>query len=214
MGENRNKWFFAPLLVVLVFFSSAHAQYFLFKHPRHGGFKFVPHDRYDFSNWQHFTGSGMLAVGFFKLFRKKNIRHAKVKAALLASTLGLLKEFEDGYREGWGVHDTIFNQLGIVSFLLLQNYTGFTLTVMPVMASAHDVGFGVRFFRSREIPFVRTSFGVFLNYNNNRRTWVGLDAHIRVHGRTSVRFGASMIKLQDANRFQFRPNIGLGFQLL
>jgi len=209
----RTKWIFLSLLFFVSIYSEASAQNFLFKHPRHGGFKFIKNDRYDFSNWQHFTGSGIMAVGLLRVFREKNIRHAKLKAGLLASTIGLLKELEDGYREGWGMHDAIFNQLGIVSFLLLNNYTKFTLTVMPVVASTEDFGFGLRFFQTKELPVVRTSFGVFIEYNQARRTWVGLDSHIRLYGRASLRLGAAMIELRDANRFRFEPNVGFGFRL-
>ncbi len=210
---RTSKWFLMPFLFFVLINANANAQNFLFKHPRQGGFKFVKNDRYDFSNWQHFTGSGIVAVGFYRILKKRRVKHAKLKAGLLASTVGLLKEWEDGYREGWGIHDSVFNQLGILSFLLFQNVTQFTFTVMPVIAGAEDFGFGLQFFRTSEMPYLRTSFGVFLEYTNHGRTWVGLDSHVRLYGNTTLRFGASMINLQDPNRFEFRPNIGLGFHL-
>ncbi|MFQ5650454.1 MAG: hypothetical protein ACE5IY_10980 [bacterium] len=201
--------FFLAMLI-----SNAPAQNFLFKQPRRGGFKFKQHDEFDFTNAQHFTGSGILAVGFYRLLQHTHIRKPKVMASLLATGVGLLKELEDGYREGWGMKDVLFNELGIMTFLILNEYTRFTLTLKQVIISPDDYGAGIRFFRSADLTPLNASFGVYLIHTNNRETWVGLDSHFSLIEKLEFHVGSSMINLGYANRFHFRPNVGFGIRLL
>lgn len=159
---------FCILLFVSTMYSDIRGQnIFLdifFAEPRHGGFKILKHDDYDISDANHFVGSGVLALGFYKLFQSRKIKHPKVWAGVLTTSLGLLKEWEDGYREGWSIKDTILNQFGIVSFLLLSEYTHFTLTIDEVFSRPHYFGVGLRFFRTSEIKPLNSSIGFFAYY--------------------------------------------------
>ncbi len=193
--------------------STAEAQYFLFKQKRRGGFKVKPHDELDFSNAQHFTGSGMVAVGFYRIFRNTNMKYPKLFAGLMASGVGLLKEVEDGYREGFGVKDVIFNELGITAFLLSSNLTHFTLAIKQVVTTSDDYGVGVRFFRTTEFLPLQASFGLYTIRNNHEETWVGIDSSIHLYKELQLSFGMSMIKLETSNFAEFRPNFGLAYQI-
>jgi hypothetical protein len=189
------------------------AQNFLFKHPRQGGFKFVQHDGADVTNLEHFAGSGILAIGAYNVYGRMGWRHAKLKAGLTACAIGLLKEFEDGYREGWGRMDTFANQVGIVTFLLLSDYAHFTLGIEQLFQGIDDYGLGVRFFRFAQLTPLKASFGFFALYNAHRQPWVGVDTHFLLLGRSEVHMGFSMINLQSANRLNVKPNIGISFFL-
>ena len=90
-------------------------------YPRDGKFKQLSPDRdswffVDEANWdikapdkwQHFTGSYITQ----KLLSK---RMNKYFSALLVFSLGVAKEYEDAYREGWSARDLAVNSLGILS---------------------------------------------------------------------------------------------------
>ena len=203
------------IFIVTLLFSKSEltAQNFLFKEPRQGGFKIKKNERFDFTNAQHFTGSGILAVGTHKIFRDAGIKHNKICAALFATTIGLLKELEDGYRDGWGMKDVVFNELGIFTFLLLSDYTHYTLTFKQVISGPNDYGAGIRFFRTSEFTPLNASLGIYVVYDNKKDTWVGVDSHFRLLGRAELHLSVSAINLNNANLLYLRPNLGFGFRL-
>ncbi len=205
---------FIGLLLFPVFCQTAHAQNFLFKEPRSGGFKIRQNDALDFTNSQHFVGSGILALALHQAIRNTEVKHPKVLAGILASGIGLLKEYEDGYREGWGTYDYVFNQLGIISFLLASELTHFTVTVDQVLNSGRDIGVGLRFFATDTFSPLNASFGVYVMRNLSRETWVGLDTHMELLDHAELHFGMSMINLSEAGRRQMRLNIGLAYNFL
>ncbi|RMF57616.1 MAG: hypothetical protein D6743_18695 [Calditrichaeota bacterium] len=202
------------ILIPILFCSQVNAQPYLFQEPRHGGFKFLKHDPFDATHPMHFAGSGMLAVGLYRLLKPLNMNHPKVMAALLASGLGLAKEFEDAYREGWGLKDTIFDELGIVTFLLLSEQTRYSVTVENLVVGGHLFGPGLRFFKSNDITPLKFSFGFFAFYDNEQRTWVGVDTHFLLVSRLEVHLGTTLAKVQRAGRFDIRPSLGFAFRLL
>jgi len=90
-------------------------------YPRDGKFKqlapqndpwfFVDEENWDIKapdKWQHFTGCYFTQ----KLLSK---RMNKYFSALLVFCLGVAKEYEDAYREGWSARDLAVNSLGILS---------------------------------------------------------------------------------------------------
>ena len=176
-------------------------------------FKFVRHERPDVTNLQHFSGSGILAVGVFKIYNSMGWQHARLKAGLTACAIGLMKEFEDGYREGWGRIDTFANQLGIVTFLLLADYAHFTIGIEQLYQGTEDYGLGIRFFHFAQVTPLQASFGFFTLYNNQHQPWVGVDSHFLLLGRSEVHLGLSMVNLQSATELNVKPNIGISFYL-
>ena len=95
----------------------------LFSHPREGQFKFVsPGEDYRYyvnadqlafqtpDKWQHFMGNFLLA----KPTEKKIGRWPTIA---LFSSVNILKEFEDGYREGASVRDLGVGIAGMLSSL-------------------------------------------------------------------------------------------------
>ncbi len=193
--------------------STVFAQNFLFKHPRGGGFKVKKHDELDFTNAQHFVGSGVLAVGLYKVAKNSNFKHPKVVAGVMATVVGLLKELEDGYREGWGMKDVIFNEIGIVGALVTSSAMHYTVTIKHVVMGPYDYGIGIRFFRTTDFTSLMASLGIYVIRDNHQRSWVGMDTHFLLTKSAELHFGVSMIDLDDANRFHFRPNLGIGFRL-
>lgn len=79
--------------------------------PNRDAWFFVDEENWDIKNpdkWQHFTG--------FYVTQKLPSRHMnKYVSAVVAFSLGVAKEWEDGYREGWSGRDVLANTLGIVS---------------------------------------------------------------------------------------------------
>jgi hypothetical protein len=80
-------------------------------HPHRDGWFFVDEENWDIKapdKWQHFTGcylsQKLLSKGMNKYF-----------SALFIFSLGLAKEYEDGYREGWSARDLTVDVLGILS---------------------------------------------------------------------------------------------------
>jgi len=204
--------------ICLVFLSAGlspvKAQKYLFSEPRHGGFKFVGDDRFDVTNGMHFFGNGMLAVGFYKFFKADGSPHPKLNAALVASALGLLKEFEDGYREGWGIKDSIFNQLGILSFLLLGDHLHFTATFEQALSTSENYSLGLRYFKTSEFTPLNTSLGLFAHYNTRNVIEFGTDMHFFLFARTELHLGLALATMKgDAIKMAQQPNVGLGFKL-
>ena len=207
------------MLLILLITYEAKAQYFLFGEPRHGGFKVSNNNELDFSNFQHFVGSGILAVGFYKLLTHNEVKSSKsdmIKAGLLASGLGLLKEFEDGFREGWGRNDAIFNQLGILTFLILNRYSHYTFTPEYTLFGNSNYGLGVRFFQFPQVTPLKASLGFFATYYNFKKVLIGIDSHFAFawdDTEIELHLGISLLKLQNSNQFHVRPNLGVGFPL-
>ncbi|TDI93120.1 MAG: hypothetical protein E2O77_03585 [Caldithrix sp.] len=205
---------FICLVFLLAGLSPVKAQKYLFGEPRHGGFKFVSDDRFDVTSGMHFSGSGVLAVGFYKFFKADGSPHPKLNAAVIACALGLLKEFEDGYREGWGIKDSIFNQLGILSFLLLGDHLHFTATLEQALSTAENYSFGGRYLRTSEFTPLNTSLGLFAHYNTRKVTEFGADMHFPLFGKTELHLGLTLATMKgDAVKIVQRPNVGLGFKL-
>ncbi len=205
---------FICLVFLLAGLSPVKAQKYLFGEPRQGSFKFVNDDRFDVTNGMHFSGSGMLAVGFYKFFKADGSPHPKLNAAVIACALGLLKEFEDGYREGWGIKDSIFNQLGILSFLLLGDHLHFTATLEQALSTAENYSFGVRYLRTSEFTPLNTSLGLFAHYNTRKVTEFGADMHFFLFGKTELHLGLTLATMKrDVVKMVQRPNVGLGFKL-
>lgn len=80
-------------------------------HPQSDSWFYVDYERWDIKapdKWQHFTGS--------YLSQKLLSRHVnKYLSASIVMGLGVLKEYEDAYREGWSPRDIVADFLGIVS---------------------------------------------------------------------------------------------------
>ncbi len=106
------------LLLTLLIFSN---QVYGWNYPRDGKFKqlhpqrdswfYVDYERWDIKapdKWQHFTGS--------YLSQKLLSRHLnQYLSASLIMGLGIVKEYEDGYREGWSPRDLAADFLGVLS---------------------------------------------------------------------------------------------------
>jgi len=99
---------------------------FAWNYPRDGKFKqlapqndswfFVDEEHWDIKapdKWQHFTGCYITQ----KLL---STRINKYVSAMLIFSLGVAKEYEDAYREGWSARDLAVNSLGIVSAMYDQ----------------------------------------------------------------------------------------------
>ena len=121
----------AAFIFVLLTFSSVEAAFWS-NYPRDGHFKqlqakadpwfYVDDQRWAIKNpdkWQHFSGCYLSQ----KLLQKK---FGKLKAFLLTETIGVLKEIDDGYREGWSPRDLIADNLGILGALISGEKIKFT----------------------------------------------------------------------------------------
>ncbi len=109
------------LFLSILFLLMANTLCYAWNYPRDGKFKqlapqkdawfFVDEENWDIKNpdkWQHFTGLYITQ----KLLSK---RMNKYVSALLVFSLGVAKEYEDGYREGWSARDLTANTLGIIA---------------------------------------------------------------------------------------------------
>lgn len=202
------------LLFLLGGLTPVKAQKYIFSHPRGGGFKFVKNDRFDPTSGMHFTGSGMLAVGFYKFFKADGSPHPKLNAALVSSALGLLKEFEDGYREGWGIKDSFLNQIGILSFLLIGEHLHFTGTFEQAISNSENYSLGLRYFKTSDLTRLHASLGLFAHYNTRKVTEFGVDMHALLFARTELHLGLILLNMRgDDLEIVQRPSLGLGFRL-
>jgi hypothetical protein len=115
MMRIKTLFFLMALFFAVPSFSHA------WNYPRDGKFKqlasqndawfFVDEEHWDIKapdKWQHFTGCYVTQ----KLLSK---RMNKYFSALLVFSLGVAKEYEDAYREGWSARDLAVNSLGIIS---------------------------------------------------------------------------------------------------
>ncbi len=112
---------FKPLCFLIVLLLAIPSLSHAWNYPRDGKFKqlapsgdawfFVDEENWDIKNpdkWQHFTG--------FYVTQKLLSRHMnKYVSAVVAFSLGVAKEWEDGYREGWSARDVLANTLGIAA---------------------------------------------------------------------------------------------------
>ena len=113
-------------IIVLVFISLILLPYskaLSWNYPKDGRFKqlhphsdswFYTDQRWDIKapdKWQHFTGAYISQ----KILSKSCNKY--LSGAILLS-LGILKEWEDGYREGWSARDIFVDILGIASGLI------------------------------------------------------------------------------------------------
>lgn len=94
---------------------------FAWNYPRDGKFKqlapqndswfFVDEEHWDIKapdKWQHFTGCYITQ----KLLSRRTNKYV---SAMLIFSLGLAKEYEDAYREGWSARDLAINSLDMLS---------------------------------------------------------------------------------------------------
>ncbi len=118
----RMKTLFFLITLLLVLPNLSHA----WNYPRDGRFKkiasqsdpwfFVDDEHWDIKapdKWQHFTG----CYASQKLLSK---HMNKYFSGLLILSVGLYKEYEDAYREGWSARDITVDVLGIVSAMYDQ----------------------------------------------------------------------------------------------
>jgi hypothetical protein len=112
---------FKPLCFLIVLLLAMPSLSEAWNYPRDGKFKqlhshadawfFVDEENWDIKNpdkWQHFTGCYVTQK---LLSRGLN----KYLSALVVFSLGVAKEYEDAYREGWSARDLAVNSLGIIS---------------------------------------------------------------------------------------------------
>jgi hypothetical protein len=115
----KTKIFFLTVILFVSFVLTDLA--FGWNYPRDGKLKqlspqsdpwfFVDEEHWDIKNpdkWQHFTGSYVSQ----KLLSK---RMNKYFSGLLLLSIGVYKEYEDAYREGWSARDLAVDALGIFS---------------------------------------------------------------------------------------------------
>lgn len=97
------------------------------KYPKSGDFKRLPAERdcwfyVDRNNWEieapdkwtHMMGSMSSTVIFSRFMNK-------YAAGAIVFALGLFKEYDDGYREGWSYRDILANSVGITAALTASN---------------------------------------------------------------------------------------------
>ncbi len=123
MCRMRPATFIATILVILMTSATSVYGYF-FNYPRDGQFKKQP-ARMDVwyyagdpdweikapDKWQHMMGS-YASAELFSTFLDDKLAGGMVFA------LGLLKEVEDGYREGWSMRDIFMDAAGVGASLL------------------------------------------------------------------------------------------------
>jgi hypothetical protein len=142
----HQKKVYSLLVALLVFFAWSNLA-FGWNYPRDGKFKqlspqndpwfFVDEAHWDIKapdKWQHFTG--------FYASQKLLSKHMnKYLSGLLLFSIGVYKEYEDAYREGWSARDLAVDALGIVSAMydrpsarVLCNYDQEKITLNLVFA--------------------------------------------------------------------------------
>ncbi|MFQ6008696.1 MAG: DUF2279 domain-containing protein [Candidatus Zixiibacteriota bacterium] len=118
-------WFLTiTISLVLLFFGEAGAKSYL----RDGHFKRLPLEKdwwyyIDRENWyikapdkwQHFMGSYALAEVVYHVTENKGW------TMLVTVGLGILKEYDDAYREGWSVRDIYMDLGGVAASTLLPD---------------------------------------------------------------------------------------------
>lgn len=115
----------AFLLFSILAFSKVQAQYFegpewrvpfLFEEPRKGYWTLKPweQDPWDDTSKMHFYGSVVLQVGLDYYLESREVKNSTLWAMGGTFVLGLLKEIEDGNREGFSRRDLMCDGLGIL----------------------------------------------------------------------------------------------------
>lgn len=112
---------FKALVLSILFLLLSNALCYAWNYPRDGKFKrlssksdpwfYVDEERWDIKapdKWQHFTG----CYASQKLLSK---HMNKYLSGLLLLSVGIYKEYEDAYREGWSARDLTVDALGILS---------------------------------------------------------------------------------------------------
>ena len=112
---------FKALVLSILFLLLSNTLCYGWNYPRDGKFKrlspqndpwfYVDEERWDIKapdKWQHFTGSYVSQ----KLLSK---HMNKYLSGLLLLSVGIYKEYEDAYREGWSARDLAIDALGILS---------------------------------------------------------------------------------------------------
>jgi len=118
----------ALLLAGLFSFSSLYAKDwkipYIFEEPRRTTFRTIDwnKDKLDNTSLEHFLLSGVASSSLNWYFDSKKIKYPVVKSIGITLGIGLLKEFEDGYREGFSYKDMSFNILGTTLGILIYNY--------------------------------------------------------------------------------------------
>ncbi len=90
---------------------------YLFESPRDGKFKTIPwnHEKWDRTTPYHLGGSAGLTIGFNSYLNNKNSKNPALKSAGISFGLGLLKETEDGFREGFSSRDLAADALEVAA---------------------------------------------------------------------------------------------------
>jgi hypothetical protein len=119
--RRRQKMKLKVTLLSILFLLLSNALCYAWNYPRDGRFKridsqndpwfYVDEEHWDIKapdKWQHFTGCYVSQ----KLLSK---HMNKYLSGLLILSLGLYKEYEDAYREGWSPRDLAVDALGILT---------------------------------------------------------------------------------------------------
>ena len=120
-GERGQTMKLKPLCLLIVLLLAAPSLSHAWNYPRDGKFKqlhphadgwfFVDEEHWDIKapdTWQHITGGYVTQKLLSRVMNK-------YLSALLVFSLGVAKEYEDAYREGWSARDMAVNSLGILS---------------------------------------------------------------------------------------------------
>lgn len=186
--------------------------YFL-DEPKRGGFKIRPSETMDVTNVMHFTGSGMGALVAHRLFEKLEWPHPDLWAGGVIVALGLMKEWQDGYREGLSIYDIIANHVGILTFLAAKRHLNFRLVPEKTFGYTDGHGLGLRFLRSSGLTPVQMSFGTFMLLPSGKPLEFGVDVHLPMGWRFEWHLGLSMFSFANLQRFALRPHTGIAVEL-
>jgi len=105
------------LVMLCLLVISANASWkvpWLFEHPRDGKFKVIEwkNDSFDNTSFQHLGGSYFGTVALDIIYDKVGVDNSSIWAFTTMLGLGLLKEVEDGYREGFSRRDLLMDFIG------------------------------------------------------------------------------------------------------
>lgn len=125
MRRHSYSLLFAFILPLLLMVQSTQAE----SYPRDGRFKQLPAERdkwyfVDYDNWYikapdkwvHFMGSYALTEAGVQMVG------SKTWAGFISLGLGMLKELDDAYREGWSQRDLYMDLGGVASSLFLPDH--------------------------------------------------------------------------------------------
>lgn len=96
----------------------------IFECPRKGYWTMKDWNKDDINNssYVHFFGSMDLQFTAEEYFKSRNSKHPELYGFILTNSLGLLKEIEDGNREGFSCKDLTYNITGSLLELALNKY--------------------------------------------------------------------------------------------